>query len=155
MFRVTKGKSRVSRASVGDLDVLFHDLWKRVQHCFPQLIPDTIKVEEAYSVRQSLQRGATTEAQNRAIPTDVLEANNRWRKHLRGRGILPTMSMVERYTDAKALVEALVRFSELMGRRKSYDDEERMARYEGNDQHGVKTRPYYLVVRPGRLLLSA
>ena len=114
LFRVTKGNGKVSRASVGDLDVLFHDLWKRVQHRYPQLIPDTTKVEEAYSVRRSLRRGATTKAQNRAIPTDVLEANNRWRKHLRGRGILPTMSMVERYTDAKASVEALVRFSELM-----------------------------------------
>ena len=114
LFRTTKGKGKVARASVGDLDILFHDLWKRVQHRFPQLIPDTTKVDEAYSVRRSLRRGATTEAQNRAIPTEVLEANNRWRKHLRGRGILPTMSMVERYTDAKASVEALVRFSELM-----------------------------------------
>ena len=114
MFRVTKRKGQLARASVGDLDVLFHDLWKRIQHRRPHLIPEATKIEEVYSVRRSLRRGATTEAQNRGIPTEVLEANNRWRKHLRGRGVLPTMSMVERYSDAKASVETLVRFSELM-----------------------------------------
>ena len=115
LFRVNKKrKGQIARALVGDLDVLFHDLWKRIQHRFPQLISDTTKIEEAYSVRRSLRRGATTEAQNRGIPTEVLEANNRWRKDLRGQGILPSMTMVERYTDAKASVEALVRFSETM-----------------------------------------
>ena len=114
MFRVSKRKGQIARASVGDLDVLFHDLWKRIQHRRPQLFSDSIKIEEEYSVRRSLRRGATTEAQNRAIPTEVLEANNRWRKHLRGRGVLPSMSMVERYSDAKASVETLVRFSEMM-----------------------------------------
>jgi len=38
-------------------------------------------------------------------------ANNRWRKHSRARGSLPSMSMMERYTDAKANVKALIRFS--------------------------------------------
>ena len=114
MFRVTKRKGQIARATVGDLDVLFHDLWKRIQHRHPHLIPELTKVDEVYSMRRSLRRGATTEAQNRAIPTEVLEANNRWRKHLRGRGVLPSMSMVERYSDAKASVETLVRFSELM-----------------------------------------
>ena len=114
MFRIVKKKGQIKRASVGDLDVLFHALWKRVQHRFPQLIVETTKIEEVYSVRRSLRRGATTEAQNRTIPRDVIEMNNRWKKHLRGRGVLPSMTMVERYSDAKASVEALVKFSELL-----------------------------------------
>ena len=107
MFRITRKKGQIARATVGDLDSLFHPLWKRVQHRFPGLIGD-------YSVRRSFRRGATTEAQNRRIPREVIEMNNRWRKHIKGRGVLPSMSMLERYSDAKASVEALVRFSELL-----------------------------------------
>ena len=74
-----------------------------------------MKVDEDYSVRRSFRRRATTEAQNRQIPREVIEMNNRWQKHIKGKGVLPNMSMLERYSDAKASVEALlVRFSELL-----------------------------------------
>ena len=111
MFRRSTKSGKIQRALVGDLDLLFHALWKRIQHQRPDIIPDTVKVDEVYSVRRSLRRGATTEAQNKQIPKEVIEANNRWRKHLKGKGVLPGMSMLERYSDAKASVEALIRFS--------------------------------------------
>jgi hypothetical protein len=78
------------------------------------LIPDEVVVSEEYSAFRSLRRGATAEAQNARVPKEVIEANNRWRKHSRSRGLTPGMSMMERYTDAKASVPALVRFSESM-----------------------------------------
>ena len=112
MFRMSTKQGKIKRASVGDLDILFHALWKRVQHRHPHLIVESTKVEEVFSTRRSFRRGATTEAQNRGISKDTIEMNNRWKKHLKGRGILPSMSMIERYSDAKASVEALVKFSE-------------------------------------------
>lgn len=113
MFRNWKGK----RASVGDLDVLYISILKRVQRKWPNVIPDSIEVAKECSALRSMRRGATAEAQNSQIPQEVINANNRWRKHERSRGLTPGMSMMERYTDAKASVPALVRFSSELGKR--------------------------------------
>lgn len=114
MFRTVTAKGKIKRATVSDLDMLFHDILKRVQISRPDLISPDEKVEEESSMRRSPRRGATTEAQNRKIPKDVIEMNNRWKKFIRSRSMLPSMSMIERYSDAKASVEALVQFSEMM-----------------------------------------
>eukprot|EP00978_Attheya_sp_CCMP212_P026053 scaffold84962_cov44-Attheya_sp.AAC.3 len=66
---------------------------------------------EEYRIRRSLWRGSTTHAGNMSIPKEVIEANNRWRKHGNSRGVLPGMSMVERYSDAKASILSLLRYS--------------------------------------------
>ena len=111
VFRITtKGKSK--RASSGDLDILFHAIVSRVQKSNPRLIPVSVNVEEEYSVYRSLRRGATAEAQNVGVPKSVIEANNRWRKRERARGLTPGMSMMERYSEAKASVPTLIRFAE-------------------------------------------
>jgi hypothetical protein len=110
MFRGKKG----SRASTAELDILLHRILERVQKKWPSLIPDTVNVKEEFSVYRSLRRGATAEAQNVQVPSEVIEANNRWRKHSRSRGLTPGMSMMERYTDAKASVPSLIRFSGAM-----------------------------------------
>ncbi len=107
LFKNPKNK----RASVADLDVMLHAILSRVQAKWPNVIPDHVKVNEEYSSLRSFRRGATAEAQNANIPEEVIVANNRWRKHSRARGSLPSMSMMERYTDAKANVKALIRFS--------------------------------------------
>jgi hypothetical protein len=90
---------------------MLHGTLERVQKRWASVIPDDVVVKDEYSVYRSLRRGATAEAQNAQIPTSVIEANNRWRKHSRSRGITPGMSMMERYTDAKASVPSLIRFS--------------------------------------------
>jgi hypothetical protein len=108
MFRTGSGSKR---ASTADLDIRLHAVATRVQKRWPNLIPDDIEVTDQYSVYRSLRRGATAEAQNARIPQEVIEANNRWRKHARSRGLTPGMSMMERYTDAKASVPSLIRFS--------------------------------------------
>ncbi|KAL7562025.1 hypothetical protein ACA910_011070 [Epithemia clementina (nom. ined.)] len=114
MFRVDLGKGRTQHATVSQLDALFHEVLKRLQHHRPDIIPSDVKVEDEYSVRQSLRRGATTKAQNCKIPQQVIETNHRLEKHIRSRGALPSMSMIERYSDVKASVEAVIEFSELM-----------------------------------------
>ncbi|KAL7574182.1 hypothetical protein ACA910_014858 [Epithemia clementina (nom. ined.)] len=111
MFRTIHNNNKIAQATVGHLDALFIDILKRLQHRRPDLIPSEFKVEDEYSVRRSLRRGATAEAQNRKIPAEKIEVNNRWRKHIRARSVLPSMSMLERYSDAKASVEAIIEFS--------------------------------------------
>ena len=112
LFR-TKGKrdTHFKPASVGDLDIMFRDVLKRIQQKWPNVIPESVKVEEEYSMSRSPRRGSTAEAQNQEIPREVIEANNRWRKRMRSKGLTPGMSMMERYTDAKASVKALTRYS--------------------------------------------
>jgi len=112
LFR-KRGRSiqTVKRATVGDLDPMLHKILKRVQSKWPSIIPDAVDVEDEYSSFRSLRRGATSEAQNCQIPKEVIEANNRWRKQSRSRGLTPGMSMMERYSDAKASVPTLTRFS--------------------------------------------
>jgi hypothetical protein len=106
--------ARGKRATTADLDIRLHSALRRVQKKWPNLIPHEVDVSTEYSAHRSLRRGATAEAQNARVPKEVIEANNRWRKHARGRGITPGMSMMERYTDAKASVPALIRFSSEM-----------------------------------------
>ena len=89
----------------------FHRLLGRVQKRWPQIIPDSVNISEEYSVSRSLRWGATAEAQNAGISQSVIEANNRWRKHARSKGLTPGMSMMERYSDPKASVPTLIRFS--------------------------------------------
>ena len=69
------------------------------------------KIEDEYSASRSFKRGATAQARNMDIPQDVIQANNRWRQKERSRGSTPHMSLLERYTDAKASAPLLVKFS--------------------------------------------
>jgi hypothetical protein len=102
---------KVERARVGDINLILHPALARVQARQPNLIGEDTKVEEEYSASRSFKRGATAQARNMDIPKDVIEANNRWRQKERSRGSTPHMSLLERYTDAKASVPLLVKFS--------------------------------------------
>jgi hypothetical protein len=84
-FKGSQGK----RASTAELGVMLHGTLERVQKKWASVIPDDVVVKDKYSVYRSLRRGATAEAQNAQIPTSVIKANNRWRKHSRSRGITP------------------------------------------------------------------
>ncbi|KAL7577187.1 hypothetical protein ACA910_003522 [Epithemia clementina (nom. ined.)] len=114
MFRTVLKNGSVKHATVSHLDNLFHDILKHVQLRHPETIRSEIKIEDLYSVCRSLQRGATTEAQNRKITNLIIESNNCWKKHMRANGILPSMSMLEHYTNAKTSVETIIQFLELM-----------------------------------------
>lgn len=111
LFRVSKKGGKVRRSSVGDLDVLYHGLMQRVQERWPRVLGPEVKIQDEMSVRRSLRRGSTTEASNQGIPKEVIEANQRWGKHQRSRGVLPSMSMMERYSDARANVGYLIKYS--------------------------------------------
>jgi len=64
------------------------------------LIPTSVSVQDEFSIRRSIRRGCTAEAQNARIPQEVIEANNRWRRRERARSFTPGMWMMERYSVA-------------------------------------------------------
>jgi hypothetical protein len=68
MFRVAGQRTGVKtkRSKLGDLDPAFHEVLKRVQ---------AVKVEDDYSVRRSLRRASTSQAQNQGMPESMVEAN--------------------------------------------------------------------------------
>jgi hypothetical protein len=114
MFRVAglKAGAKTKRSKMGDLDPAFHEVLKRVQDRWPHVISESVKVEDDYSIRRSLRRGSTSRAQNQGIAASVVEANQRWRKHERSQGVLPSMGMMKRCSDAKASVKTLPQYSE-------------------------------------------
>jgi hypothetical protein len=106
-----RGSDQVEQARVGDINVILHLALMRVQASRPHIISVETKVEEEYSASRSFKQGATAQARNMEIPTDVIQANNRWRQQERARGSTPNQSLLERYTDARASVPLLVKFS--------------------------------------------
>jgi hypothetical protein len=112
MFRVMgKEVGTFKRATTADLNPNFIDLLERVRKRWSNVFGQEVNIRKEFSIGRSLQRGVTAEAQNVGIPKEVIEANNRWRKHARSKGSTPGMTMMERYSDAKASVPTLVRFS--------------------------------------------
>jgi hypothetical protein len=99
------------QAKVGDLVNIFHPVLIRAKGSFPEIISLEVNVEEEYRVSRSLKRGATSQARNKEIPTDIIETSNHWRKMERARGATPHMALLERYADARAVLPLLVRFS--------------------------------------------
>ena len=94
------------------MDILFHKILARVQVLYSRLIPNAVNVDEEYGVYRSLYRGATAEAQNIIVPKEVINANKIGIRQEISRGRTPGMSMIERYSEAKASVPTLVKFSE-------------------------------------------
>ena len=110
LFVGNKGK----RMSGAEMDLLFHSLLLEVQRRFARVLPESVDVKKEFSTYRSFRRGSTSEAQNAGMPQQVIEANNRWRKLSRAKGMKPSMSMMEHYSDAKVCVPTLIRFSALL-----------------------------------------
>ena len=108
-------ESKKRRASIAEMDCLLYPLLREIQRKFPNVISHETDIEGSFSTYRSLRRGATAEAQNAKIPKAVIEANNRWRKYARHNGTAAGMSMMDRYSDAKACVPTLIRFSYNLG----------------------------------------
>ena len=101
-----------NKLSLAEMDTWLHDILHKVQQKFLSIIPDAIQIEDKFSVYRSLRRGANTEARNVRIPQDIIDANLRWRKVMRSKGMIAGLTMQERYTDSSANVPALVNFSQ-------------------------------------------
>ena len=102
------------RMSGGEMDLLFHALLLEVQRRFAKVLPESVDVKNEFSTYRSFRRGSTSVAQNAGMHQSVIEANNRWRKRSRARGMKPSMSMMEHYSDAKVCVPSLIKFLALL-----------------------------------------
>ena len=78
LFRVVSKAGKVRAMTISELDELFHQVLNLVKLSRPDLLPSHKTVEEAFSVRRSVKRGATTQAENVGVPDRVLRANNNW-----------------------------------------------------------------------------
>ena len=110
LFVGEKGK----HMSGAKMDLLFHSLLLEVQRRFARVLPESVDVKKEFSIYRSFCRGSTSEAQNAGMLQQVIEANNQWRKLSRAKGMKPSMSMMEHYSDAKVCVPTLIRFSALL-----------------------------------------
>jgi hypothetical protein len=111
------GGARAVRARVRDLNGPFHDYLEMVQERWPRTIKGDVNVREEYSLQRSLRRGSTAQARCARVPKDVIEGNNRWRSDEAAKGGRAATfggSMMERYTDVRAAVESLLRYSEAL-----------------------------------------
>ena len=108
MFK-RRGSNR--KATIQEMNVLFHDVLERVQERYPGVIQKDENIMKSYSMYRSPRRGSTTEAQNSKISVAVIESNNRWRKFANARSSTPNLSMMGHYTDAKAAAPTLIRYS--------------------------------------------
>jgi hypothetical protein len=106
-----KEAGTVKRATTADLNPNLIDLLERVRKRWSNVFGEGVNIQKEFNIGRSLRRGVTAAAQNAGISKDVIEANNRWRKHSRSKGLTPGMTMMERYSDAKASVPTLVKFS--------------------------------------------
>jgi hypothetical protein len=77
----------------------------------PDLIPADVMVHEDYGLSRSFRRGATTEARNRGVAKNDIDAMNRWRNAENSTGRRPRLNMQDHYSDIKQMIPALLRFS--------------------------------------------
>jgi hypothetical protein len=110
LFRKSPGNPKAM--TIAQFDALFHKYLAAVQVSDPAVLDPQVDVEQEYSFRRSLRRGSTTHARNRGVPSDVVEANNRWRKMERAGNRDPTLSMLDTYTDALASLDLNIQYSQ-------------------------------------------
>lgn len=110
MYRTTDGSPIKARA----YKEAFLLRLERTQAERPDLTPRSTVVSEEYGIYRSFRRGATSEATNRGVKPDVIEANNRWRKVENAEGCKAGLEMREHYADVRLILDQLLRFSKAL-----------------------------------------
>lgn len=98
------------RAKISQYDGDFRSLLERAREAAPKLFSTKVKIED-YSLRRSLRRGSTTEAQNNKVPDTTIQLINRWRKVEAAKGTVPGLPMRQVYTEAQLAIQTTVRYS--------------------------------------------
>ena len=100
-----------NKAALKLYDGDFKDLLEKALERNPRVFPTKVEIED-YSLRHSLRRGSTTEAQNKKVPGETIDLINRWRKREAARGAEPGLPMRQVYTQALSALETTLRFSQ-------------------------------------------
>ncbi len=82
-----------------------------IQGTHPELIAKEVNVYEDYGIARSFRRGATTQARNKKVDENYINAMNRLRAAEGAKGRRPRMRMQDHYSDIWQMVPALLRFS--------------------------------------------
>lgn len=96
------------------MDLSFNALLLEVQRRFAKVLPESVNVKKKFIISRSFRQGSTSEVQNAGLSKEVIKAKNSQRKRSRAKWMKPSMSMMEHYSDAKADVLSLIRFSALL-----------------------------------------
>ena len=107
LFADKKGK----RARLSRYNDEFRRLLERTRERDPSLFTAKIMIED-FSLRRSLRRGSTTEAQNNNVPVATIELINRWRKVEHAKGTVAGLEMRQVYTQARNAIITTARYSQ-------------------------------------------
>ena len=111
-FAFVDQQGRPKRHSTYDPE--FVERLKEVQDARPDLFPKGVNISDAYSIRRSLRRGSTSEAQNRMIPVEIVETNNRWRRVERAGHRAPSLPIRKHYMQIQLMLPTLIRYSRML-----------------------------------------
>ena len=89
----------------------FRRLLEKTRETNPRAFSAKTSMED-YSLRRSLRRGSTTEAQNNGVPEATIELVNRWRKREKAKGAEPGLPMRQVYTQALSALPTTLRYSQ-------------------------------------------
>lgn len=89
----------------------FRDLLEKAKERNPKIFPAGVAIED-YSLRRSLRRGSTTEAQNKKVPEATIDLINRWRRREAAQGAEPGLEMRQVYTQTLSAIETTLRYSQ-------------------------------------------
>ncbi len=76
----------------------------------PELTAKDVVVSEEFCIYRSFRCGATSDATNRKVPKEVIEANNRWHKINQAEGRQAGLDMNDHYTDVRLIIDHLIEF---------------------------------------------
>lgn len=62
--------------SVSELNTPLHGIFEEIQQKYAHIIPDSVKIEEVYSIYKLLQRGDTSESEKNGISEIIINVNN-------------------------------------------------------------------------------
>ena len=110
LIRVKKN-GKMTKAKVADLDPTYHDYLRRVQVRDENVLNPKVDVADEASMKRGPRRGSVAQARNVNIPPDIIDANARWRKVERALGRKITVGMMEHYSDVRAIIETILRYS--------------------------------------------
>jgi len=110
LFRSKTG----SKIRAIDVEPQFFDRLESIQSLRPDLISPTDNISEEYGIYRSFRRGSTSEATNKGLPPDAIEANNRWRKFHKAGASRTTLSMREHYSDIGLTLNQYLRYSSVL-----------------------------------------
>ena len=96
--------------------MFLHTVVKKIQLKFPLILPDSVIIEDVFSVFPSLRRDSNTEARNAKMPRDIANPSMKWRYVLSKKGLISSLSLVKRYicSIAQAYVPTLIRILALL-----------------------------------------